>query len=67
MQVLVDNLRVATLHILDLVDWMDAGTRKEAMLKLSEMREKIGYPHYIYNETKILKDYKGVSCLAILP
>ncbi len=60
MEGLVNNLRHIMKQNLENLTWMDAGTRQTALTKLGKMGEKIGYPNYTYNETKITEDYVGV-------
>lgn len=61
METLVDNLRRAMTENLVNVAWMDEPTKKHALAKLNRMRQKIGYPDYINNITKIMHDFRGVS------
>ncbi len=60
MEGLVGNLRHVMKQNLENLPWMDADTRQTALAKLDKMSEKIGYPSYTYNETKITEDYTGV-------
>lgn len=55
------NLRGVVHQNIQNADWMDAATKQSAMLKLSKMGEKIGYPTYISNETKLMEDAQGVG------
>lgn len=64
MEVLVGKLRAAMKANVEEVSWMDARTRSAALLKLSRMGQKIGYPDYIHNETRIMQDYGGVPALS---
>ena len=60
MDKLVHNLRDIMKINIQHVAWMDARTRNAALLKLSRMGQKIGYPDYIHNESKVMEDYQGV-------
>jgi len=44
MEQLVENLRTALAQSINENDWMDEGTRREALLKLEAFRPKIAYP-----------------------
>jgi putative endopeptidase len=45
MEGLVKNLLVAYRQSIDTLDWMSPATRKQAQIKLSKFRVKIGYPN----------------------
>ncbi|PIO69302.1 peptidase family M13 [Teladorsagia circumcincta] len=45
-------------------EWMDDATRAAALKKLESMRYKIGFPDYIFNETEVLRPFKGVLLVA---
>ncbi|KAK6010380.1 hypothetical protein OSTOST_24593 [Ostertagia ostertagi] len=45
-------------------EWMDETTRAAALKKLETMRYKIGFPDYIFNETEVLRPFKGVHLVA---
>lgn len=65
MEILVANLRHAMREQIRMADWMDQETRRQALTKLSRMIQKVGYPDYVNNETKILEDFEGVRLLYI--
>lgn len=54
MNVLIDNLMLAMKERIDGLKWMSADTKKEAQLKLSTFKRKIGYPD-------VLRGYKGLT------
>jgi endothelin-converting enzyme/putative endopeptidase len=58
MEELVGFLRQALRERLEKIDWMDDGTRREALHKLETMRTKIGYPDHWrdFSSIKILPD-----------
>jgi len=49
MDTLVDNLLLAFKNRLEHLDWMSDSTKKQALLKLSKITKKIGYPDKIRN------------------
>lgn len=61
METLVANLRHSMREQIRSAEWMDQETRRSALGKLSRMYQKIGYPEYINNETKLLEDFEGVN------
>lgn len=61
MNTVVTNIRTAMKEQLIKAEWMDDETRAHALLKLSRMSQKIGYPDYISNETKILEGFSQVT------
>ncbi len=54
MDELIDNLIAAMKERIDDLEWMSADTKKQAQLKLSTFKRKIGYPDK-------LRGYKGLS------
>ncbi len=54
MNVLIDNLMVSMKDRIDGLKWMGPETKKEAHLKLSTFKRKIGYPD-------VLRGYKGLK------
>lgn len=57
MEDLVENLRSALRQSIEQNDWMDAPTKKEALLKISAFRPKIAYPDV----------WKDLSAIEIVP
>lgn len=45
--------------------WMDDETKIRGQEKLEKIAKKIAYPDYIFNETRILQDFNGVSNLGV--
>jgi putative endopeptidase len=54
MDELIDNLFAAMKERINKLDWMSDATKKEAQLKLSTFKRKIGYPD-------VLRGYKGLT------
>lgn len=58
---MIHNLREAFNELLDENDWMDASTRKVARVKAYAMNERIGYPDFIKNESKLNNKYGDLN------
>lgn len=58
---MVDQLKEAMKKTIQEAVWMDEETKKLGHEKLRKIAKKIAYPDYIFNETKILEDFQGVS------
>ena len=54
MNELIDNLFAAMKERINSLDWMGDATKKQALLKLSTFKRKIGYPD-------VLRGYKGLT------
>lgn len=57
---MIHNIREAFSELLEEVPWMDDATRIVARDKVEHIKEKIGYPDYIMNDTALNTDYEGV-------
>lgn len=55
---MIHNLREAFNDLLNENDWMDESTRKVARVKAYAMNERIGYPDFIKNESKLNEKYE---------
>lgn len=44
-------------------EWMDDSTIDRALEKLAEMDHRIAYPSFIYNDSKIMEEFKNVTVL----
>ena len=56
MNELVDNLKAAFARRIDSRDWMGEGTKKQALIKLSQFTTKIGYPDQWKDYSKLQID-----------
>ena len=57
-QVMIDDVKAAFKQRLGDAEWMDAGTKRAALVKLEAITDMIGYPDYIKvctDSRKILK------------
>jgi predicted metalloendopeptidase len=50
---LIVNIRQMFDENLNTLDWIDDQSRTEAKKKLSKITEKVGYPDFINNKTKL--------------
>ena len=57
---MIHDIREAFNELLEENDWMDTETRKVAEDKANSMTERIGYPEYITNDTRLEEEYKNV-------
>ncbi len=60
---MIHDIRDAFNELLHENLWMDKETRLVAEDKANNMNERIGYPEYIMNKTRLEKEYKNVSTL----
>jgi len=58
---MIAKLKRAFDDSLDSLQWMDDKTRKAARGKAAAMREKIGFPHWIHNDTRLNEYYQKLS------
>ena len=58
---MIHDIRHAFNDLLHENMWMDKETRLVAEDKANNMRERIGYPEYITNTTRLIDEYKNVS------
>ena len=58
---MIHEIRHAFNELLEENQWMDAETRLVAEDKANSMNERIGYPEYITNSTRLLEEYDKVS------
>ena len=58
---MIHDIRDAFNDLLEENDWMDMETRLVAEDKANSMTERIGYPEYITNDTRLEEEYKNVS------
>ena len=53
-QAMIDDVKAAFKQRLEDAEWMDAGTKRAALVKLEAITDMIGYPDYI----KVGSEYK---------
>ena len=58
---MIHEIRYAFNELLQENVWMDAETRLVAEDKANSMNERIGYPEYITNSTRLESEYQKVS------
>ncbi len=58
---MIHDIRAAFNELLEENEWMDEETRLVAKDKADSMNERIGYPEYITNATRLEEEYKNVS------
>ena len=58
---MIHDIRDAFNELLHENMWMDKETRLVAEDKANNMNERIGYPDYITNTTKLEQEYENVS------
>ena len=58
---MIHDIRYAFNDLLEENEWMDVETRLVAEDKANGMNERIGYPEYITNKTRLEEEYKDVS------
>ncbi|GIY26780.1 neprilysin-2 [Caerostris darwini] len=58
---LVKYIHKEFLTILDNIDWMDDGTKKQAKEKANTIKPYIGYPHELLNDTAVLELYENLT------
>ena len=58
---MIHDIREAFNELLEHNEWMDDETRAVAKDKANSMNERIGYPEYITNRTRLEDDYSKVS------
>ena len=58
---MIHDIREAFNELLEENDWMDGETRLVAEDKANAMTERIGYPEYITNATRLEDEYGNVS------
>ena len=57
---MIHDIREAFNELLEENDWMDMETRSVAEDKANGMTERIGYPEYITNDTRLEEEYRDV-------
>jgi len=57
---MIHEIREAFNDLLEENEWMDEETRMVAKDKANSMNERIGYPEYITNHTRLEEDYTHV-------
>ena len=57
---MIHDIREAFNELLEENDWMDMETRSVAEDKANGMTERIGYPEYITNKTRLEEEYNKV-------
>lgn len=60
---MIHEIRDAFNDLLEENQWMDAETRLVAEDKANSMNERIGYPEYITNTTRLQQEYKKLTLL----
>lgn len=55
---MVEKLRASFSQIVQEADWLDAGTKRNAFVKLGEMLVKIGYHENVLDDVKLDEQYK---------
>ena len=58
---MIHSIRAAFNELLEENEWMDIETRLVAKDKANSMNERIGYPEYITNRTRLEEEYRDVS------
>lgn len=59
---MVAHVRQSFSEILQELTWLEDGTKKVAQEKVDAIREKIGYPDFILNNTALEEVYAGIHC-----
>ena len=54
---MVQNVKDEFEQVLLNSDWMDSETQKLAIIKLKEMKDIIGYPNELANESIVIQEY----------
>ena len=57
---MIHEIREAFNDLLEDNEWMDGETRQVAKDKANSMNERIGYPEYITNTTRLQEEYQNV-------
>ncbi|UJR36308.1 hypothetical protein I4U23_029035 [Adineta vaga] len=60
---LISNLRQMFEENLDRILWIDEQSKGEAKKKLKKISEKVGYPDFIHNKSKLNERYSGYSMI----
>jgi predicted metalloendopeptidase len=58
---MIINIREAFKDNVKTLTWMDKKTKKRVEDKAAAMKDQVGYPDYIYNETRFRNKYKNLS------
>ena len=58
---MIHEIREAFNDLLEDNEWMDTETRAVAKDKANSMNERIGYPEYITNTSRLEREYDNVS------
>ena len=58
---MIHEIRHAFNDLLEENEWMDVETRLVAEDKANSMNERIGYPEYITNQTRLEEEYQNVG------
>lgn len=58
---MIKRIKESFREILMEVPWLDDSTKKVAKEKADDIKEKIGYPDYIMNDTALNLDYEGIT------
>ena len=61
MESLVSELRLTLKNLISNSNWMDPKTKSAALEKLSKMRDRIGFPNRLLNETYLAELLDGVE------
>ncbi len=62
---MIHDIREAFNELLEHNEWMDEETRGVAKDKANSMNERIGYPEYITNHTRLQMEYEKVRTIKI--
>lgn len=60
---MIVNIRAAFRNNVKTLTWMDEKTKKRVEEKASAMKDQVGYPDYIYNETRFRNKYEKLEIL----
>jgi len=58
---IVENIREAMYKRFSELEWLDESTKYYAIEKLSKIKERIGYPDYIFDPEKLYKMYEYIN------
>jgi len=58
---MIINIREAFKDNVKTLTWMDEKTKRRVEEKAAAMKDQVGYPAYIYNETRFRKKYKNLT------
>lgn len=60
---MIINIREAFKDNVKTLTWMDEKTKRRVEEKAAAMKDQVGYPDYIYNETRFREKYKNLTIL----